>query len=496
MSEGVEWMMIGLDEKMAKRQGVPPQVPVPKAEFESLAEKGLQMDQLKKWISAFMQAAPSSWRQQNNALASRYDAFVGKVDMWNRAQQAFQKNDMKSAIATLKMISNVDPNDHASKMNLGSALASSGDFPGAMKLFEAVRPTFEGEADYHVAVGHVHMALQNRDGAVGEMVLALEAKPDHREALAALKNLGVLIAIYEDPRDAASLTYVRADSVVPYLEGVWDQKPRDAAYYLEQLVYHENERRWPLVVAAAERALAAGKGTTDAKLKVGLERAVLSRAAALRELGKKDEALASVDEYLAGEPKSATALVERARCLDALGKGDQVRAEIDRALEIDPGNLMALDLRFWPVERGDIAIIQQAVGPLTDFANAHASVPGVWRSLARCKLAVGSIDEGLALFEKAVGLAPDDDDLRSEWWSELAKQTKFDKILEDAGKISDMKTRDWKLRWSEAEAFQGVGRKMEAHTAFGAINHDESLHIDIRKRAKRAAEQAQQAEAK
>jgi hypothetical protein len=50
-----------------------------------------------------------------------------------------------------------------------------------------------------------------------------------------------------------------------------------------------------------------------------------------------------------------------------------------------------------------------------------------------------------------------------------------------------MKARDWKARWNHAEAFAASGRKIEAQTVFAGINHDESLHIDVRKRAKRAA---------
>jgi tetratricopeptide (TPR) repeat protein len=481
MSEGTEWMMIGLDEKAARRQGVPHQVPVPKAEFEGLADKGLQMDQLKKWISAFLQLAPSSWRQQNSQLASRYDAFIGKVDMWNRAQQAFQKNDFKTAISTLKIIGNIDPNDHAAKMNLASALAATGDAPGAMKLFEAVRPTFEGEPDFHVAVGHVHMAMQNKDGAIGEMVLALEAKPDCKPALDALKNLGVLVAVYDDPKDAASLTYVRTDSVLGYLQGVWDAAPRDAAYYLEQAVYHESDRRWDVVAAAADRAVAAG-GDAPA------ERAVLVKIAALRSLEKQEEALAAARAYLEKKPESSAGHVELARCLAATGKKDESRAAVDKALELDPGNLVALDLRFWPEERGDIALIQEAVGPLEEFAKKHEGSAGAWTSLARAKLAVGVSDEALALFAKAVALAPNDEDLRAEWWSELAKQARFAEVIADAEKLGDMSKRSWKLRWAEAEAYAGLDKKVEARAAFTAMNHDESLLLDIRRRAKRAAE--------
>jgi hypothetical protein len=60
-------------------------------------------------------------------------------------------------------------------------------------------------------------------------------------------------------------------------------------------------------------------------------------------------------------------------------------------------------------------------------------------------------------------------------------------VIADAEKLGDMKTHDWKARWNHAEAFAAAGRKIEAQTVFAGINHDESLHVDVRKRAKRAA---------
>ena len=56
-----------------------------------------------------------------------------------------------------------------------------------------------------------------------------------------------------------------------------------------------------------------------------------------------------------------------------------------------------------------------------------------------------------------------------------------------------MSQRDWKLRWNEAEAYGGLGKKLEARAAFSAINFDDRLHVDIRKRAKRAVKSIDEA---
>ena len=58
--------------------------------------------------------------------------------------------------------------------------------------------------------------------------------------------------------------------------------------------------------------------------------------------------------------------------------------------------------------------------------------------------------------------------------------------LSDAARLENMGKRDWKLRWNEAEAYAGLGKNVEARGAFSAINFDETLHVDVRRRAKRA----------
>jgi tetratricopeptide (TPR) repeat protein len=481
-----EWVWLGLDEKMARRQGMPAKIPVPKEEFEGIADKGLAVDATRKWIKQFLTSSEAgksgAWRKKNGQIVAALEVFLDKAPLWERAQKAFADNDYEKALSTLKRITSMDPDDHAARLNLASAQANARDYPTALKSFNAVRKTFQGDADYHVAVGQLHVAMQDKDAAISEMISALEAKPDCQPALDTLAKLGVLSPIYENPRDAASLIYIRSDSVLDYLTGEWDSAARDGDFFLEQLAYHESERRYPVALAAAERAMKA-LGSDGGKK---LQRAELGRVAALRELGRHDEAIEAVRGYLDRDAASAWGCVELARCLGATGKADDARAALNRALDLDPGDEMALLLRFWPADQGDIQKVSEAIPALAAFAEAHASASGVWRSLARAKLAVGATEEGMDLFHRAVSLAPDNDELRAELWTQLGKQQRYEEILADASKLADITKRDWKLRWNEAEAYLGVEKKIEARAAFSAINYDESLHVDIRKRAKRA----------
>ena len=481
----VEWVMIGLDAKVARKQGMPTQVPIPKTEFEGLAEKGLNIDQTRAWAKAFMAGEVGqndAWRKKNNQLAAQLDAFVDKGPIWEKAQKAFQERDFAKAVTVLKRITTMDADDHMALFNMASAQANSSDYAGALKSFKKVRDTFAGDPDFHTTVAQVHQQLKDNDAAINEYVLALEAKGDHQPALDGLEKLGVLVAIYENPRDATSLLYVRADSVKEYLTGVWAAEKRDVAYYLEQLNYHERDNRHDVALAAAEHAI-------EAAGDAGNERAETAKIVALRALGRKEEALAAAEAYVAKNPNSAAGLVELARSLGELGRIDDGRAAVDKALAIDPGDQIALLARFWPKKTDDIIEVTKCLPALQEFVEAHAASAGAWRSLARALLVVGRTDEGIEMLGKAVNLAPNDEDLRAELWTELRKQLRYQDIVDLAEKLGNMTDRDWKLRWNEAEAYLGLGKNMEARALFTALNADERLHVDIRKKAKRAVRQ-------
>src|SRR5271154_4218146 len=135
--EGTGWLMIALDERMARRQGLPAQMPVPKAEFEGLAEKGLNIDKARQWVKDFLATSPArqdaTWRRRNSALVTTFEAFVDNAALWEKAQKAFAENDMEKAISALKRITIMNADDHAAKLNLASAQANTGDFEGALK---------------------------------------------------------------------------------------------------------------------------------------------------------------------------------------------------------------------------------------------------------------------------------------------------------------------------------------------------------------------------
>jgi len=479
MSDGGEWNVISLEDKMARRHGMPTQIPVPKAQMELLAEKGLQVEQARKWVSEFLTKASGSFRVQNAPLAAMWDAFLAKAQTWANAEKAFAAADWEKAISALTMVARIDKNDHAAKLNLAMAHANARQPEKALSRLDEIAETYEGDADYHNTRGQILATLGRKDDAVGQFVLALEAKPDCKPALDALVKLGTLVPIYEDPKDATSLNYVRSNAIAEFLSSVWDSAERTCDYYLAQLAYHEGDGRWDVALGAADRALA---------IDANCERAALARVVALRALGRLDEATAAADRWLEAHRSSAAAHVEVAACRAAAGDREAARALVDQALAIDPGDAHALHMRFWPDKRDDIAQVAACLPALEAFVAEHEDSAGAQRSLARAYLAAGRADDAMTRFARAVDLAPANDDLRGEWWAELGRLRRFAEVVADANKLGDLKGRAWLLRWSEAEAYAGLGKKVEAQGAFTALNLDENLPVDVRKRAKRAVQ--------
>ncbi len=474
-----EWLLIQLDENVARKHGLPAKVPTPKSEFEGIADAGFAIPKLKKWIMSFLSAAPPAWRGQNADLAKSYDRFIAKADFWERGLTALQKHDVAGAISAFKMIANVDPDDHAAKMNLGLAYAQSGDSEQAKKAFAAVSATYTGDPEYHVAFGQTLISTGDKDGAADQFALALEAQPDHMAALKALAALGILVAIYENPKDAASLTYLRADALASTMKEIWDEAGRDARYYVDQLEYHASENRHEIALAAAERAIEANDPST-------IERTETARITALRSLGRLDEARGHADRVIAAHGDWLLARVERARVHFAAGREADANADLDAVLAADPGMLDALAIRY-PLERTLSDGSAERLGAMKKWTLGHdgAARAHLWLGLLQAR--AGAQDDALASLARAVELAPADDAIRSAYWTELGRANKWDAVVADASKL-DIKSRDWKVRWNEAEAYAALGKQVEARAAYTAINADESLPIDIRKRAKRAVD--------
>jgi hypothetical protein len=176
---------------MARRQGLPVLIPVPGGQFEA----ELSVDLCRVWVSHFLLESVAGksgvWRKKNAALVSTFETFVDKGPVRERAEKAFAEDDLARVITALKRLVSMDADDHGARLDLAFALGATGDNAGSLKAFKAVKKTFEGDPGFHVDVGRVHHALGDRDSALDEVVLALEAQPGYPAAIETMAQLGI-----------------------------------------------------------------------------------------------------------------------------------------------------------------------------------------------------------------------------------------------------------------------------------------------------------------
>lgn len=475
-----EWVILNLDAKQAKQHGMPEKMPMPKDQFETAGVKGLTHETALKWITEFLTAAGPSLKQKEPATAKRYEAYVSKMKFWHDAQKAFTKRDFQKAASLLQLVSNVDKEDYAARQNLATVHAAMGNHDAAIKMFEDIAEVWSDSAEYHVTYANTLLAAGNRDGAIEQFVQALEADGECRAAMDGLVTLGLLVKVYEDPLDPKSLTFVRRDALLDYLTSDWDENPKSVDFLLRVGAYHESERRYDVALAASERVLSAAPES---------EPGVLLKAAALKCLGKTHEATAALTAHVESHAHAASVLSQLAALALEASNQSGAQAWLDQALAADPGHLTALQLKFFGTL--DPPTLEQAGGAIPDveaYVTAHPEQPGPLRMLGRLLLQVNNEERSVSALKAAAELPASDDDTLSEYLNALLRYGRFQAILDVLGSLPDLSQRDWRLRWSEADAYLGLGKKVEARAAFTAINTDETLHVSVRARAKRAVE--------
>lgn len=482
MADTGEWIVLELDATLAQRHGMPQRMPMPKAEFEELGLAGLTHDTAQRYVKQFLAKSGHALRKTEPDTVKRYEAYLAKMPFWEQATKAFQRGDFEKTIKDLELVASVDKLDYAARKNLATAYAAAGRTEAALTLFQQIAEVWTGSAEFHVAYANVLLVAAQRDEALEQFVSALEADASCQPAMEGLVSLGFLVKMYEDPLSAASLVFVRKDSILKHLEEIWAGAEHSVEHFLRVAGYHEDEGRYDVMLGAVERALELDPDRVES---------ALAKARALRLLGQREQAKQFVEEKLAGYP-SAALLAELAQCERDLGNLDAARAAVQRALDAEPGHLRALELLFLPEGSERLEGADAALAAVQEYAAAHPDAGGAWRLLGRLCARVGNAEAADAAFERSLGCTPGDDDLRAEYWNALMRRGDFQKVLEQATKIEDMARKDWRLRWSEADAYHGLGRQMEARAAFTAINQDPSLHVVVRARAKRAVERMAQ----
>ena len=332
MSDEGEWILIGLDEKMARRQGMPARLPGAQGEFEGLADKGLAVDTAR----AVDQGLPHQLRARQERRLAQEERAGGRQPRGLPRQGAALGQGPEGVRRERLREGDLGAQAHhrhgrrRSRRAAQPRLGARQPRRPRRRRSRASRPSARRSRATPTTTSRSATCTsrcRTRTRRSTRWCSRSRPSPTASRRWTRWRSSACSSRIYENPRDAASLTYVRADSVVEYLDGQWDAEQRERRFFLEQLAYHERERRH-------ERGARRGRARDcAAQPDAGRRRARRARPQVAR------AARARPERRRAGRGAGATceqgararpALRSSSRdCLAAGGKVEEARAEVD-----------------------------------------------------------------------------------------------------------------------------------------------------------------------
>lgn len=323
------------------------------------------------------------------------------------------------AAQAYQTVLSLEPDHPTALQSLGQTLLAAGNVEEAVASYQAavaVAPDAEARARRLLTLAAALRGLKRYDEAEQVYQEILQADPANTTARTTLGDLYAQLerlpeaidqygqAVRSNPDDlqaAAQLgkAYLRVGQI------------SQAATIAQELVQRHPDAAQSHILAAR---VADAQGNASAALAKYEQAAALASdnpavqvelAEALQAAGRLAEAAAAYDAALAADQRSVNALVGLARLNTRQGADDQAEALLRQALEIDSESLAvqaALGRSLLNQGRAGEAI------PLLEAARAQQPEhPTALPDLADAYLAVGRLDEGLALYRQMLGSSGD-----------------------------------------------------------------------------------------
>ncbi len=163
-------------------------------------------------------------------------------------------------------------------------------------------------------------------------------------------------------------------------------------------------------------------------------------AVALRALGRRDEALASLDRAIAVAPHSAARHYARGNVLRDLGRQEEALSAYERALSIDPGHAASQHNRAFVLE------------------------------------ALGRTEAALEAYALALALGPDDAEILTNRGNAFYRRERMTEALADYGRVLALRPLEARSHYNHAKALEALGRLDEALAGYErALDRDPGL---------------------
>jgi protein O-GlcNAc transferase len=332
-------------------------------------------------------------------------------DLFSRALLLQQEGKVKDAAPLYRRILAADPDHFDSHHMLGLIHASEGDLvEGARSMGHAVR-------------------LRPRDEA-------------------ALSNLGNVLKVMGQLNEAL-LFQETALTVNQNAPGIW---------YNRGLVLFEMRRLQDALASFDQAIVLMGGSYPEAQL---------SRAAALRDLGRLEDGLAGAEAVLVAKPDWAEALKLRGTLLWRLKRPDAALDSFNLALEIEPRSADTLHYRALA-----LAVMGRPGDALASYDAALALNPGdaeVWNNRGNALASLQRYDEALKSFDRATGIQPGHAGALNNRGATLVAQQRFAEAVAAHDEVLKTDPSNGMALFNRAVALSHLERFQEALVGFETV---------------------------
>lgn len=293
-------------------------------------------------------------------------------------------------------------------------LARAGRRPEALRLLDAALEDSPHDVDLLTARALIRQGAGQGMGAREDVDLALQLDPNHAQAYRIRGVLRLPLGDYPgaledveqamrlDPSDpvaprnhAAILSAMnRLEEAIAEFDGLLERYPNDPDVLLARAVAWEFSGEWQKSLDDVDAATAASEQVTA--------KHHYSRARALRQLGRSQEALAAHDAALELEPTHGEVFVERTLIWLALGQAERAEQDARRGVELLPrkgaawahlGHVLAL--------KGDLPASALAYEQGLEL---NPSMAPAWKNLGAIRLQEKNYPEAIKALTKVVEL--------------------------------------------------------------------------------------------
>jgi tetratricopeptide (TPR) repeat protein len=307
------------------------------------------------------------------------------------------------------------PQSPGVRLNLGVALAATGDLEGAIAAYEEAIHLKPDYATAYYNRGNAYRLLGRREQALADYTKAIELRPDHTSAWYNRGNAYRLLG----QKDRALADYTRAVALNPGYAKAWcnrgvvyaalGQNDRAIADYTKAIELEPgNATTWydrgNSRAALGQREMAVADLTKALELKPDFANAWLNRGIAHYQMGQRDRAIADYTKAIECKPDLAEAWHHRGNTYRRMGKLDKAIADYSRALEFKPDYVQAWNNRGVTYrQQGEPA---KAVADYTRALEVKPGYVNAWNNRGAAYLLLGLPEKAVADCTRAIELRP------------------------------------------------------------------------------------------